>query len=649
MQFKHPEILYLLTLLIIPILVHLFQLQKFVKVPFTNVAFLQKLVQETRKSSRIKKWLILASRLLVLTFLIFAFAQPYFGAKKEDNKRHTYIYLDNSLSTSTKGKKGNLLKVAARELLENTTENTTYTFETNNDIYKDVSAKELKDILFKIENTAENKKIKDVLLKVKENIKKHSKKNDENILISDFQNTLENTFDTFNEKTVLIQLTPELQENVSVDSIYIRKETPEGPIIAIQVKNQGGAKENILIALYNKEKLVNKQSFDISKDTLKTVSFPLGKSSDFFGKIILNYEDTFRHDNTSFFVLHKNAKIKVLSIGKEANFLRKIFTTEEFDFRQTTLQNLNYNAFKEQNLIIVNELAIMTKPLTNSLLAFLRRGGNLVLIPSRKMDVNSYNILLNKLQLGSIIRERKDSVKITNINFNHPIFTGVFKEKTTNFQYPLSYSYFETLFPKASTILAFENKQPFICNFTLSSAKLYWIASALNKENSNFINSPIVVPTFYNMGKESLKRTELYYTIGIKNTIDLQRNTDKEKIVSMRSPQGNFIPQQQNFQNKTRITTLERPIKSGFKAITSEKDTIQTVAYNYNKQESVLTYLNLKQATKDKKNITVKNSVKNAMQSINEKNEVHWLWKWFLILSIVSLILEILILKFFKS
>jgi len=32
MQFKTPEILYFLTLLIIPLLVHLFQLQKYVKV-----------------------------------------------------------------------------------------------------------------------------------------------------------------------------------------------------------------------------------------------------------------------------------------------------------------------------------------------------------------------------------------------------------------------------------------------------------------------------------------------------------------------------------------------------------------------------------------------------------------------------------------
>ena len=100
MQFKNPEILYFLALLIIPILVHLFQLQKFVKTPFTNVAFLQKLVRETRKSSRLKKWLILCVRMLLFTAILFAFSQPYFSNKHVNKNQHTFIYLDNSLSTN---------------------------------------------------------------------------------------------------------------------------------------------------------------------------------------------------------------------------------------------------------------------------------------------------------------------------------------------------------------------------------------------------------------------------------------------------------------------------------------------------------------------------------------------------------------------
>ncbi|HRM13327.1 MAG TPA: BatA domain-containing protein, partial [Flavobacterium sp.] len=64
MHFKQPEILYFLLLLIVPILVHLFQLRRFKKEYFTNVRFLKALSIQTRKSSKIKKWLLLACRLL---------------------------------------------------------------------------------------------------------------------------------------------------------------------------------------------------------------------------------------------------------------------------------------------------------------------------------------------------------------------------------------------------------------------------------------------------------------------------------------------------------------------------------------------------------------------------------------------------------
>ena len=92
MQFKHPEILYALLLLIIPILIHLFQLQRFVKVPFTNVKFLKNIAQQTRKSARIKKLLILTTRMLAFTCLIFAFAQPFFSAQTSQQNLNTTIF-----------------------------------------------------------------------------------------------------------------------------------------------------------------------------------------------------------------------------------------------------------------------------------------------------------------------------------------------------------------------------------------------------------------------------------------------------------------------------------------------------------------------------------------------------------------------------
>ena len=125
MHFKNPEILYALILLIIPILVHLFQLQRFVKVPFTNVKFLKNIEQQTRKSARIKKWLILATRLLAFACLIIAFAQPYFSDFSSDKKFSTNIYLDNSFSMQAKGENGELLKSTIQKIVKQSNFSTT--------------------------------------------------------------------------------------------------------------------------------------------------------------------------------------------------------------------------------------------------------------------------------------------------------------------------------------------------------------------------------------------------------------------------------------------------------------------------------------------------------------------------------------------
>jgi len=99
MQFKNPELLYALLLLLIPIIVHLFQLRKFKKEAFTNVAFLKKVQLQTRKSSQIKKWLILLTRMGILAAVILAFAQPYTSKTNTINvERETVIFLDNSFT-----------------------------------------------------------------------------------------------------------------------------------------------------------------------------------------------------------------------------------------------------------------------------------------------------------------------------------------------------------------------------------------------------------------------------------------------------------------------------------------------------------------------------------------------------------------------
>ncbi len=113
MQFQHPELLYALFLLLIPIFIHLFQLRRFKQVDFTNVAFLKKVTIQTRKSSQLKKWITLLLRLLALACIIIAFAQPFTATKTALNTdKETVLYLDNSFSMQAKGTNGPLLNLS---------------------------------------------------------------------------------------------------------------------------------------------------------------------------------------------------------------------------------------------------------------------------------------------------------------------------------------------------------------------------------------------------------------------------------------------------------------------------------------------------------------------------------------------------------
>ena len=648
MHFKNPEILYLLTLLIIPILVHLFQSQKFVKTPFTNVSFLYKIAQQTRKSSRIKKWLILATRLLLFSTIILTFSQPYISNKKATIKQHNYIYLDNSLSTNTEGKRGNLLQVSAQEIIRHASNEDQYSLLTNSNFYPEKTKIELKKILLKVKNTVKKIDISTVLLKFDTKIKNKTKGLDKIILISDFQYIYKNKFTNVTPQFSAVKLNPSIKDNISIDSVFISDSNTVNCTLNVIVRNQGDAKKNVPVAIYNKSKLISKRSSSFEKNTYKKIEFKIKNQKELKGKITSNFSDAYPFDDTLFFTIKKDQKINVLSIGKNANFLTKIYNNKEFNFLQSTIQNTDYNSIPKQQLIVLNEIENIPKVLIKKLLEFSDNGGSLIIIPNKKSTINSYNDLLKVLGVGKIDALKNNPLKITNINFEHPLFKNVFSKEVTNFQYPTVQSYFPFYSEKATNILLFENNTSFIAQIKNKKRAVYWVSASLKKNNSNFINSPLVVPIFYNFGKLSFKNSQLFYRLSTKYKIDIETSTKKEQVFTISNAEASFIPPQLKFQNKVRITTNEELLKSGFYHVLKDNDTILTLAFNYPKEESSLNFMNLNELKQVSKKGIISGSISEVFEETNKKNKVHWLWKWFLTLAIVSLLLEILILKFYK-
>lgn len=650
MEFKYPAALYFLFVLIIPILIHLFNLKKFKKIEFTNVQFLKQISIETRKSSKLKKLLILATRLLSLIALIFSFSQPYFGSKKTDKNRQFYIYLDNSESLNTNGNQGNLLKIAVQDIIENSPENGKYFLLTNDDFKLDISKKELNNTLKNIKISNKNTSIEDKINTIQTEIYNKSKDLYKSILITDFQynnRKIKKLFTNVTRPFSLIKLNSNVKNNISVDSVYIRAIDTRKKLVFVVIKNQGDAKKNIPIALYDSSKLINKRSFSILKNEKKTLKFPIDNFSQFKGKIKLTFNDPFLFDNTFYFTINTSNKTSILNIGKESSYLSKILNTNEFNYRSSSLADLNYNSISTQQLIILNQLKRISNILRNILVKFIENGGNLIIIPEQNIEIYSYNSLLSEINSGRILKKNKDSLKIITINFKHPLFNKVFTKEVENFEYPTStLNYSHNL--KGNPVLMFENKTPFLHEIDNSFSKIFLFSSPLEIQSSNFVNSPLVVPTVYNIARQSFKLTKPYYLLQKNNTIELSKKIEKNEILSISNQNKSFIPSQINFANKIVFSTKNEPEISGLYEVLLNKDTLTSIAYNNVSSESLLSFYDLNTISKENKNIEIYGSIKEFFKEINEKNKVQSLWKLFLAIAIVSLLLEILILKFFN-
>ena len=180
MQFRHPEILYALFLLIIPILIHLFRLQRFRTEAFTNVRILREIEMEARKSSRLKKLLLLLVRSLALACLVFAFAQPFISGNDRSGKRQVFMYLDNSMSMQARTKNGGTILDSYRNgLVEDLGDNSArFTLITNDKVAPDLDADLLKKEVLRTDFYPIKKELNQVSLEIeavkkRQNITQH--------------------------------------------------------------------------------------------------------------------------------------------------------------------------------------------------------------------------------------------------------------------------------------------------------------------------------------------------------------------------------------------------------------------------------------------------------------------------------------------
>jgi hypothetical protein len=200
-QFVSPAFLFFLSLIAIPIIIHLFNFRRYKKIDFTNVRFLKELKDENQSQSRLKHLLVLCSRILAVIFLVLAFAQPFIPKNKtniEAGQQVVSLYIDNSFSMQGLSSEGNLLDEAktkaheAADAFPNATQFQLLTNDFEGVNQRLISKEELADAIDKIKVSAVSRTAKEILIRQQDAINNSTSKNKIAFWFSDFQKTFFN-------------------------------------------------------------------------------------------------------------------------------------------------------------------------------------------------------------------------------------------------------------------------------------------------------------------------------------------------------------------------------------------------------------------------------------------------------------------------
>lgn len=656
MNFNYPQFLWALTALSIPIIIHLFNFRKTTRIFFSNTRFLQQVKQETTQKRKLKRYLVLASRLLFLLFLVLAFAQPFLPAREQlTSQRNLVVYLDNSYSMSAPVE----LKVRAldagigyvREVVELFPTETRFKLITNDfapfsNTYK--SKSEILDQLSQIRLSPLSRSFTEV-------VKRIGDPGNTVFWISDFQKS------TFGVDQVLdsawqIRLVPiEYQQtsNVFVDSIYL--DNPfiiggEKNTLRVRLRNEGPRTvEGLVTKLTINEVQAATSSVTIEPNSLIETSFDLARGLKGFNKAVLSFSDfPVSFDNEFYFTLNYSGRLKVVEIkpdGRPTHVENVYGNKELFDFHGFAESNVDYSELANADLVVVNGINKVDNALNAAIQLYQNNNGSLLVIPGMQPDNNSYRGLLN-LPLAKTTNPAL--MELDKPDFQNPFFENVFEEKSVALAMPQAQKVLDWGADR-SAILRFKNGQPYLSRFN----NTFVLASSLNREVSDFSTHAIFVPVMYRIAASGKKaeRKPYYYLSSSLVTVPADSLTGDEPA-RMKGAQE-LVPSQRRLGNKLLLEIPRFSVNHGFYYVTHGRDTLDLLAFNLEKKESMLAQFageEVKTAIGGGNQVSIfkATSAETFSNEIKERYLGTPLWKYALILALIFLLAEVLLIRFLK-
>ncbi|HEY5744528.1 MAG TPA: BatA domain-containing protein [Chryseolinea sp.] len=664
MSFLYPSFLWALGALSIPVIIHLFNFRRTIRVYFSNTRFLRQVKEVTTAKRRLKHYLVLAARLLFLFFLVITFSQPVIPAREQvGTGQNILLYLDNSQSMSaltddkTRGLDAGVS--FARSIVEVFPPDTRYRLITNDfspfsNTYK--TKAEVLDLLTQIRLSPVSRS----QVEIQERIRQEGAKRGREIFwISDFQkSTLGQVIAP--DSTARLHLVPIAYgqlSNVFIDSAYLENPFSAGGgknVLHVKVRNDGHKEVtqlNLKLTLNGVQ--AGTSLLDIAQGGIAETTFDLATGLSGLNEARLTFNDfPVSFDNEFYLALNFTDKIRVVEIKNSAapTMVEKVFGNKDvFDFASYPVNNFNYGLLPQADLVVVNGLNSIDASLGGALRRYILDNGTLLLAPGTSPDVAS---LKNFLQLATLKdTENKATLELDRPDFSNPFFENVFEERSVSLAMPKAIRRLDWGGDN-SALLKFKDGQPFLSLFP-QRGKVYVLASALDASQTDFFNHAIFVPVMYRIAASG-KKNDLkpYYTL-LEDFITLHVDSLKGEEPLRWEGAEEVIPAQRTVNDDVIFDIPKFSISRGFYKVVMRRDTINLLAFNLDKAESLMDQYSgseMKPLLGGGDNITIfeVGSTDAFSKEIKERYLGTPLWKYALLLALTFLLAEILLIRFMK-
>jgi hypothetical protein len=685
MNFSNPAFLFALSAIAIPIIIHLFNFRKFKTIYFSNVRFLKEVKQETQAKSKLKHLLVLAARILAISFLVFAFAQPYIPS---DNKKAVVgekaisIFIDNSFSMDAINKNGTLLdeaKKRAKEIVSAYKPTDRFQLFTNDFEGKHqrlLNKEEFTELIDEVKISPATRTIKEISARAFDVLQQSGIKNKHLFVLSDFQKSVSDVQLIKNDTSISVKLIPLIaneKSNVYIDTCWF--ETPVRQLnqvekLHVRIKNVSEkVLENNSIKLFinNTQKTPASFNCDKNSETEVVLSFASRESGIQHCRIELNdFPVTF--DDQFYFSFEVAKNIPVLAInGKESGtdnaYLTKLFGSDSlFSFKSVAENQIDYAALANNRLIILNELKSISSGLSMELKRFMENGGSVLVFPAKDIELTTYKEFCLANRANYYEKLDTANTKVDKINLEHPIYKDVFDKKTfsaTNLDLPKVNEYYalsKTTRSSEENLLRLQNGNSFLSKYSVGKGKLYLSAVGINSNFSNLGKHALFVPTLYKIAIYSQTSTPLFYTISNDEIIETNAVVVGENAFHIKNVNNSFdiIPEHKTMDSKLLIYTHNQINNAGNYNLLSDKAIVTGLSFNFNRKESDLTCYTMEELNEQlsKNNLqnfaTIESSQKSLTSTLTELDQGKKLWKLCIILALVFFAAEVLLLRFMK-